>query len=287
MVNGAATVERLSASTLFGLEGRTVVLTGASGFLGRSLAAGLLSNGARLVALGRSERIEAEADAWCTAYGDDRVCAHRVDMADAEALEAAMARIEADETVDVLINNAHELGPGTGFNDQSGSIAGDGALGAIERNLSAGVGWAAATCRVLGAGMRARGRGSIVNVTTMYASVAPDPALYEGTRFMNPVGYSAAKAGLGALTRYLASFWGADGVRVNAVAPGPFSNTEDETANAVSKEDPFLDRLCARTCLGRVGRAEELVGAVLFLASDASSYVTGQTLAVDGGWTVR
>ena len=133
--------------------------------------------------------------------------------------------------------------------------------------------------------MKAARRGSIVNVATMYAVVAPSPRLYEGTRFMNPPGYSAAKAGMLAFTRYVAAFWGQYGIRSNAILPGPFSNTEDAGSNSVNAGDPFLDRLKDRTCLGRIGHPSELVGALLFLASDASSYVTGQGLLVDGGWT--
>jgi NAD(P)-dependent dehydrogenase (short-subunit alcohol dehydrogenase family) len=120
----------------------------------------------------------------------------------------------------------------------------------------------------------------------MYGLVAPSPRLYEGTEFVNPPGYSAAKAAMLAVTRYLASFWGSYGVRANAIVPGPFSNTEDDGPNAVPANDPFLKRLGERTALGRVGRPAELAGALLFLASDASSYVTGQAVVVDGGWTI-
>jgi gluconate 5-dehydrogenase len=133
--------------------------------------------------------------------------------------------------------------------------------------------------------MKQRGRGSIVNISTMYAQVAPDPRLYEGTTFVNPPGYSSAKAGMVAFTRYVASFWGSYGIRANAILPGPFSNTEDAGPNSVDLADPFLVRLGNKTSLGRRGQPEELAGALLFLASDASSYVTGHALAVDGGWT--
>jgi gluconate 5-dehydrogenase len=115
--------------------------------------------------------------------------------------------------------------------------------------------------------------------------VSPDPRLYEGTDFVNPPGYSSAKAGMLAFTRYVASFWGSYGIRANAILPGPFSNTEEAGPNSVDPMDPFLMRLSAKTALGRTGQAHELAGALLFLASDASSYVTGHALAVDGGWT--
>jgi gluconate 5-dehydrogenase len=120
----------------------------------------------------------------------------------------------------------------------------------------------------------------------MYALVAPNPALYEGTDLLNPPGYSASKAALLSFTRYIAAFWGGYGIRANAILPGPFSNLEDSGSNSVSKDDPFLDRLKGRTCLGRIGHPTELVGCLLYLASDASTYMTGQALVVDGGWTI-
>ena len=277
---------RLDAASLFSLEGKTALLTGATGFLGRAMARTLLANGARLIALGRSERLGPLAEEWAGEFGDGRVHPYRVDMYDLEALRATLDGIvEQEAAPDVLINNAHELGPRTGFNTPDGSLE----AASVEqwmRNLTGGVYWAALTTQKIGGVMKERGRGSIVNVSTMYARVAPSPRLYAGTDFINPPGYSAAKAGLLALTRYTASFWGAYGVRANAILPGPFSNTEQAGPNSVGADDPFLQRLSERTCLGRTGRPHELAGALLFLASDASSYITGHELVVDGGWTV-
>jgi gluconate 5-dehydrogenase len=134
--------------------------------------------------------------------------------------------------------------------------------------------------------MKQQRRGSIVNIATMYASVAPRPQLYAGTSSLNPPGYSAAKAALVAFTRYTASFWGCEGVRANCISPGPFSNTEDVAGqNSVAEDSPFVRRLKGYTVLERIGRPVELCGALVFLASDASSYITGQNIAVDGGWT--
>lgn len=277
---------RLEAASLFSLEGKTALLTGATGFLGRTMARALLANGARLVALGRSERLGPLAEEWAGEFGGERVRPCRVDMYDLAALGEALDRIvEEEPSLGVLINNAHELGPRTGFNTPEGGLE----KASVEqwmRNLTGGVYWAALTTQKIGGAMKGRGRGSIINISTMYARVAPSPRLYAGTGFINPPGYSAAKAGLLALTRYTASFWGADGVRANALLPGPFSNTEEAGPNSVGEADPFLERLRERTCLGRIGQPHELAGALLFLASDASSYVTGQEFAVDGGWTV-
>ena len=276
---------RLDRTTLFSLEGRTVLITGASGFLGRTMVRALLDNDASVVAVGRSERIDRLTAEWRDAYGAHRVQGWRVDMYDVEALSTTLDRIvDEHPRIDVLINNAHELGPATGFNTPMGALE-HATFDQWHRNLTGGVYWAALAVQKAGPAMKATGRGSIINIASMYASVAPSPALYAGTESLNPPGYSAAKAGLVAFTRYVASFWGAYGIRANAILPGPFSNTEEGGPNSVS--DPaFLARLSERTTLGRVGRPVELAGALLFLASDASSYVTGHALVVDGGWTI-
>jgi gluconate 5-dehydrogenase len=276
----------LTRDSIFSLEGKTAVLTGASGFLGRTFAEALLANGARVVALGRSERLEPEVRKWAGQFGNGRIRSLRVDMYDLRALGECLDKIASDEErVDILVNNAHELGPKTGFNVPEGSLE-EGSYDQWMRNLTGGVYWAALSVQKIGKRMREAHRGSIINISTMYAVVAPSPQLYAGTKFMNPPGYSASKAAMLSFTRYIAAFWGPHGIRANAILPGPFSNAEDVGPNAVNADDPFVERLKARTCLGRTGKPHELAGALVFLASDASSYMTGQGLLVDGGWTV-
>jgi NAD(P)-dependent dehydrogenase (short-subunit alcohol dehydrogenase family) len=277
---------QLKNSELFSVAGKTVVLTGASGFLGRTFVRALLANGARVIALGRSERLQREAEGWAGEFGADRVSVYRVDMYDLSALSQTLDRIiDQERSIDVLVNNAHEFGPGTGFNVPEGSLEGA-TLDTWMRNLTGGIYWAALTTQKLGAKMKQQRAGSIINVSTMYALVAPRPQLYQGTEFINPPGYSPAKAGLLSFTRYVASFWGLHGIRANAILPGPFSNTEDiGGANAVQQDSAFLERLRGFTCMGRIGKPHELAGALLFLASDASSFMTGQAIVIDGGWT--
>lgn len=281
------TADQLTLNSLFSLEGKTAVLTGASGFLGRTFALALLANGARVVALGRSDRLQQEAARWAEQFGSDKIAVEQIDMYDSAALNQLCDRIAAREaSLDILVNNAHELGAATGFNVPEGSLE-NSTFDQWQRNLQGGVYWAVQTTQRLGLRMKQQGRGSIINIATMYASVAPRPQLYEGTPSLNPPGYSASKAALVAFTRYTASFWGTSGVRANCISPGPFSNTEDIDSgqNAVQEDSPFVQKLKGYTVLNRIGRPRELCGALLFLASDASTYVTGQNLNVDGGWT--
>ena len=280
------TASDLQSASLFSVRGKTAVVTGASGFLGRTFARTLLANGARVIALGRSERLQAEAEQWEGEFGSASISFHRIDMYDSEALDRLLEQIATEEdSIDVLVNNAQELGPGTGFNVPEGSLD-SATMETWMRNLTGGVYWAAQATQKLGAKMKEQRSGSIINISSMYALVAPRPQLYQDTKFINPPGYSASKAALLSFTRYVASFWGQYGIRANAILPGPFSNTEDSTgANSVSQDNPFLQRLRANTCLGRLGRPDELSGALLFLASKASRFKTGQAVVVDGGWT--
>jgi gluconate 5-dehydrogenase len=276
----------LKVESLFCLKGKTAVLTGASGFLGRTFCRALLANGARVVALGRSERLDIEAARWDEEFGSVNIAVERIDMYDVSALNAICDAIASRERrIDVLINNAHELGAATGFNVPEGSLE-NSTFEQWQRNLQCGIYWAVQTTQRIGIRMKTQGSGSIINIATMYASVAPRPQLYAGTSSLNPPGYSASKAALVAFTRYTASFWGEFGVRANCLSPGPFSNTEDIAGqNSVQEDSPFVRKLKGYTVLNRIGRPRELCGALLFLASDASSYVTGQELRIDGGWT--
>jgi NAD(P)-dependent dehydrogenase (short-subunit alcohol dehydrogenase family) len=134
--------------------------------------------------------------------------------------------------------------------------------------------------RQVGQAMADAGRGSVVLFSSMYGTVSPDPRIYEGPMNPNPLEYGVGKAGLQQMTRYLAVHWGTRGVRVNCISPGPFPNPN------LQRDNPdFITRLGAKTALGRIGQAPEIAGAVSFLLSSASSYITGQNLAVDGGWT--
>jgi NAD(P)-dependent dehydrogenase (short-subunit alcohol dehydrogenase family) len=135
--------------------------------------------------------------------------------------------------------------------------------------------------REVGQAMAAAKRGSIVLFSSMYGSVSPDPSSYDTPMNPMPIEYCAGKAGIQQMTRYLAVHWGKCGVRVNCISPGPFPHPLKQLENPA-----FVQRLAAKSPIGRIGQAHEIAGSVAFLLGEAASYITGHNLAVDGGWTV-
>jgi NAD(P)-dependent dehydrogenase (short-subunit alcohol dehydrogenase family) len=134
--------------------------------------------------------------------------------------------------------------------------------------------------RAVGQRMAGRGSGSIILFSSMYGTVSPDPRMYEAPMPPNPIEYGVGKAGIQQMARYFSVQWGPRGVRCNSISPGPFPNP------VIQRDNPaFMTRLAHKVPLGRIGLADEIAGPTAFLLSDASSYVSGHNLAVDGGWT--
>lgn len=253
------------AAAPFRLDGRVAVITGASSGIGEALAAGFASAGARVVvAARRRDRIDALAQRIGAAGGDAlAVPCDVVRTDDVEALaEATLARFGR---VDVLVNNAGVEGVVPAEEETLEDFR-----AVLEVNL---VG-AFHCAQRLGRAMLAQGSGSIVNVASIFGLV--------GVGQIPQVSYVASKGGLVNLTRELAAQWARRGVRVNALAPGFFPS---EMTAEMFENERARKWMRQRTPMGRPGALEELVGPALFLASDAASYVTGHTLAVDGGWT--
>jgi len=262
-------------SLLFRLEGRVAFISGAAGHLGRSMAKGLAEVGAHVVLAGRTEeKLTALVDEFL-AEGLDASAAV-VDVTDAEAVQRAFARIREEHgRLDVLLNNAYEGASGT---LETASV--DAFARAYDVAVIGAFRCIVAAKSLLRSAVQETGNASVINIASMYGVVSPDLRTYDSPEESNPPFYGAAKAALLQLTRYAACEYAREGIRVNAVSPGPFPKSEICTQNPT-----FHQRLCAKTPLGRVGEAEELKGVVVFLASDAATYVTGINVPVDGGWT--
>lgn len=263
----------------FRLDGQVAVVTGALGGLGKVWIAALLGAGARVAAIDLPTAPVPEAFAGLQRESGDRLALHRADVTDRAALVRARDAIRsALGVVSILVNNAGIDQPASA---SSGSaLLEDVPLEASRRIFEVNTLGAFLVTQVFGADMARAGRGSIINIGSLYASVAPDARFYDHLKsdppFLKPPAYGASKAALVNLTKYLATAWGPRGVRVNALSPGGVRGGQDEQ---------FQRKFCERVPLGRMAEAEDLVGPLLFLASDASRYVTGAELRVDGGYT--
>lgn len=262
-----------SVPTLFSLEGRTALVTGGAGELGRAMAMALGGAGARILLM---DIDRGGLDAACDALDGQGIRAQGV-AADLEDEAAALATLDGAISeagrLDILVNNAAFVGTSNlaGWNEPFERQSSDTWRRALEVNLTMVF---ALTQRAAPA-LRASGAGSVINISSIYGLVGPDYALYEGLPMNNPAAYNASKGGLVQLTRWLATTM-APNVRVNAIAPGGILRGQPET---------FVKRYAARTPLRRMANVEDFQGTALFLASDASAYITGVTLPVDGGWT--
>ena len=256
--------------TLFDMSDKTVLITGGYGYLGAVMAKGVSEFGARVVILGRSDdkfqrRFPAEGEG---------ISFVECDISDSNSIKQAYSIVsEIHNSLDVLINNGIYFRGNDPMHvsDKDWNFSIDGALNSAYRCL-----------REAGPYFKRQKFGSIINISSMYGIVSPDFSVYkDAPDSLNPPHYGAAKAALIQMTKYFAHYLGPWNVRVNAISPGPFPNPE------IQKNERFMNELKSRTALGRIGDPKELIGAVVYLASDASGYVTGHNLVVDGGWTTR
>jgi NAD(P)-dependent dehydrogenase (short-subunit alcohol dehydrogenase family) len=253
---------------LFDLTGRVAVVTGGSGLFGRQIAEALAEAGARTIMASRNlERLRAQADLFRQNGLEVEVLQY--DQSSEDSIKQLLQQVlDMAGEVDVLVNNS--VLRTMKFWSDSGA--------AFTKSMEVNATGLFLMTRVFGDRMAEQGRGSIINVGSIQGVMGPDFTLYEGLNWGAPPDYFFHKGGLLQLTRYAASVLGPRGVRVNSISPGGFFNNQEES---------FVKRYNARTFLGRMADETDIKGGIVFLASDASAYVTGANLAVDGGYTCK
>lgn len=254
---------------LFDLTGRMALVTGGTGHLGSAMARALAEAGAAVVVASRDA---GRARAAAAALPRPGPAAHHgvaLDHMDPASLDRGFdAALAAAGRIDVLVNNGHEAQPADWTTVTAEQFT---------RQLANATGYFLLARRVRDHAVARGGPASIVLLGSMYGQVASYPDAYAGVGPASPVAYHALKGGIVHMARHLAAYWAADGVRVNCLSPGPFPGENAPPA--------LVERLTAKLPMKRMGRPHELKGAVVFLASDASSFMTGQNLTIDGGWT--
>jgi NAD(P)-dependent dehydrogenase (short-subunit alcohol dehydrogenase family) len=269
--------------TTFNLTGRVAVLTGGAGLLGRQYTRTLLGAGARVVVADLNAQRANEAAAAATDERGGEAIGWKVDVRSKDDVQKMVDGVgDRFGRLDILINNA-AIDPklDTDVAARLSNTFEDYPLDLWQQSLDVNLTGAFLCCQAAGKVMLEQKRGVIVNICSTYGLVAPDQRLYRGEdepeqTLFKPASYCVTKAGIAHLTRYLAAYWGGRGIRVNTLTPGGVFSAQD---------DQFVARYSARTPLGRMADASDMNGAMLFLVSDASSYMNGANLVVDGGWT--
>lgn len=258
---------------LFDMTGRTVVITGGSGYLGSAITEGLLQAGATVAVA--DIVVKKPGDIVKDPHLHDRLICLPCDLSSTESIRVMLRQAShLCGKIHGLINcGVYGAGYGTGsqiehMTDEDWQRGLDGAVGTAFRCTREAIPY-----------LSEGGGGAIVNFGSMYGLVSPDFRIYGDNPSRNPPNYGAGKAAVIQLTKYSASQLAEKNIRVNSICPGPFP------APANQSDKAFIEKLAGKTMLGRVGEAREMVGAVLLLVSDASSYMTGSNITVDGGWT--
>jgi NAD(P)-dependent dehydrogenase (short-subunit alcohol dehydrogenase family) len=262
-----------SYRALFDLAGKTAVITGACGILGRRFAEGFAEFGADLALVDLDEAAAGALAAELTRRHKAKAVGIACDVADPAAVKRLAERVGGAQ---ILMNNAATKGSDL---DAFFAPMEEFDLGTWREIMAVNLDGMFLVAQAIGGRMAERGGGSIIQTASIYGLLAPDPRIYEGSEYNGraintPAVYTASKAGVIGLTRHLATHWAPRGVRVNTLTPGGVASGQNSEFNR---------RYAARIPLGRMAEADDMVGAALFLASDASRYVTGQNIAVDGG----
>lgn len=258
---------------LFNITGKTALITGATGYLGTAMSHILAEAGAHILVNSRSI-VKCEALVKTLVDSGHSAESAVFDVSNQQAIENFfMSRIGSP--LHILINNAYSGGAGSIEICKADAYA-----KSYDVTVLAAHNLLIAALPSLRQAVLHCGDASVINITSMYAMVSPDKRIYKSTLKVNPPFYGAAKAALLQWTRYAACEFGAEGIRVNSISPGPFPSDMVQSRNLT-----FIKKLKNKVPMGRIGLADEIKGATLFLASSASSFVNGSNIVVDGGWT--
>jgi NAD(P)-dependent dehydrogenase (short-subunit alcohol dehydrogenase family) len=266
-----AALSAIGSQSAFRLDGRIAFVSAAPGHLGRAMTRALAGAGAHVIV---NARDDAKLKTFEDTLRDEGLSVERAafDVADPDRVKDFFAALPR---LDILVNNAIAMTPKPFAALDTSDFA-----QTYASSVTASFEAVRAALPALRAAASAAGEASVVNIASMYGLVAPDARLYDRREQQSPFHYGPAKAALLQLTRHLAAEFGREHIRVNALVPGPFPRPEVQAA-----APDFAKGLAGRTMLGRLGDAHEIAGPLLFLASRASSFMTGQALTVDGGWT--
>jgi len=258
-----------TVTDLFDLSGRVALITGGTGHLGSSFARALAEAGATVVIASRDQSRAQAAAEELPALGSAKHFGVEINHLDENSLNAGFdAAVETVGQIDILINNGQQ-----GHALDLTNVTAE----AFSEDLRNATGYFLLARRLRDHIVQRESSGSIVMIGSMYGVVGSYPDAYAGVCVASPVQYHTLKGGIVHMTRHLAAYWASDKVRVNCLSPGPFPN---EKAPA-----EMVERLKTKNPMQRMGQPHELKGALLLLASDAGSFITGQNLLVDGGWT--
>lgn len=267
---------------MFSLNGRIAVITGGFGTLGQQFSVTLARAGAKVVIIDTGSAPRKEMPEFAALRAERKVINFVADITRRDDLEKVLTEIEkaCGAVPDILINNAALDSPPDAPAEENGPFE-TYPEASLDKIMDVNIKGSFLCCQVFGGAMARHGRGSIINISSTYGLLSPNQDIYEykranGQEWYKPAAYAVTKSAILNLTRYLATYWAKKGVRVNTLVPAGVFNNQDEE---------FLAEYCKRIPVGRMARPDEMNGAVVFLASDASSYMTGSTLAVDGGWT--
>jgi NAD(P)-dependent dehydrogenase (short-subunit alcohol dehydrogenase family) len=263
-----------SNASSFSLAGRVVLITGGAGLLGEHFARAVSEAGAHAVLADVDDRTCVARAAELSKSGP-KALGVACDVSDADSLARALGTaLKEFGRMDGLVNGAGVTNSSRSAN--YGAVFEDFPRADWDRVLAVNLTGVMLGCQIFGRHMLAQGSGAIVNIGSMYGVMSPTHPMYDGSGVLQPAAYSASKAGVIALTRYLGTLWAPRGVRVNALSPGGVFSGQSEV---------FLERFGARNPTKRMAQPTEMRGALVYLLSDASSYCIGHNLVVDGGWT--